>query len=423
MTHQITFEWVVEEQTYEALGDVGQEMAAQRLHVGVGEQVITQGLLRVLSLALVALIAVGAAGLTPEERLRREAENGIAFTVNRESQAWRSRTWDLYLDLIDPNVDEMWISEWRDNWRDGSRNAFDYKARVIDVRPAGDLMRATIEAEHESVDWEQTSRYREERFYRRVGQDWVRTVPPRAYWGEPRQLETAHLRFTYYEHDAAIVEAAAPQLDSAYAAMYEMLGIEGPPAGKLLVAVQPYPARRWGSVVDGLDVTSPVFEQIPVGQSQADYLAYEVTNWFTYRALRDAAPSSAARYLYRWPILVWGLRGWLREELLEPATPWRTEALQVLRESNALPFSLSNVTELRSKERPTREEVIVRYLAAESFVAFVVDTYGEDRLPEFMAAIVRYGSWDEIIQKLYGHSSAKFVADWNLYVMEYYIEE
>lgn len=424
MTHQqITFEWILEERTHDTWG-TDQGADATRLQSAVGEQVITTYVVRFVMLALAAFAMAGAAGLTAEERLRREAENGIVFTVNRESQAWRTRAWDLYLEQIDPSIDEEWISEWRDDWRDGARDAFDYQIDVVDVRPAAEgMMRATVVVDHESADWEQASPYREERFYRQVGQDWVRTMPPLSYWGEPRRLETPHLRFTYYELDAASVEEVADRLNTAYAAMYDVLGIEGPPAEKLEIVVLPYPSRRWGSVTEAREVTSPQFEQVPVGQSHADYLAYDVMNWFTYRALRDATPSSAARYLYRWPILVWGLRGWMRESLLESESPWRTEALEVLRESDDLPFSLRNVTDLRTKDRPTREEVIIRYLAAESFVFFVVDTYGEDRLPEFMSAIVRYGNWDEIIQRLYGHSTEKFVADWNIYIMEHYLGE
>lgn len=425
MTHQqITFEWILEERTHDVWGGTDQELGETRLHAVAGEQTITAYLVRFLSLALAALVLAGAAGLTAEERLRREAENGILFAVGLESQAWRTRDWDRYVEQIDPNIDPSWVGEWRNDWRDGAKNAFDYQVDVIDVQHAiDDVMRATVIAQHEFTDWEQTSPYREERFYRQIGQEWVRTMPPRDYWGEPRRLETSHLRFTYYEHDAAVVEEAAAQLDTAYAGMYDVLGIDEPPTEKLQIFIRPFPSRRWGSMPEGLEVTSPTLEQIPVGQSPADYLAYDVMNWLTYRVLRDATPSTSVRYLYRWPIVVWGLRGWMREELLQPETPWRAEALEVLRASDQLPFALRNVVDLRNTERPTREEVIVRYLAAESFVSFVVDTYGEERLPEFMAAIVRYGNWDEIIQRLYGHSTEKFVADWNIYVMEHYVNE
>jgi hypothetical protein len=184
----------------------------------------------------------------------------------------------------------------------------------------------------------------------------------------------------------------------------------------------PRPVGRWAASPDVLEVTSPQLSQIPQGQSDAEYLAYDVMNWFTYRALRDATPGSASRYLYRWPIVVWGLRGWLRDDLLSKPSPWRLEALRVFNDygQQELPLGLASVSELRGEGRPSREQVIMRYLAAESFIRFVVDTYGRERLPELLGALVRYGSWNDLIPNVYGHSAEKFVADWNVHLMKHY---
>jgi hypothetical protein len=159
-----------------------------------------------------------------------------------------------------------------------------------------------------------------------------------------------------------------------------------------------------------------------MGQSEGEYLTYEIMGWFTYRAIRDAAPNSGVRYLYRWPILVWGLRGWLRDDLIQQPSPWHAEAVEVLRDAatDFLPISLTDITDLRTNARPTRDEVILRYLSAESFMKFIVDSYGRKQLPPLLVALVRYSSWEDIIPPVYGVSVAEFEAAWNEHLIQEY---
>jgi hypothetical protein len=204
--------------------------------------------------------------------------------------------------------------------------------------------------------------------------------------------------------------------------MYRTLGLDNPPTEKQTISIVPRPITRWASTVPQLEVTSPLLAQIPKSQSDGEYLAYEIMGWFTYRAVRDAAPDMAVRYLYRWPILVWGLRGWLRDDLLEQTSPWHAQASEVLRDAapRFLPVRFGHITDLRTNTRPTREDVILRYLAAESFMNFVVDTYGRERLPELLLALVRQSTWDDIIPPLYGISVEEFVEAWNQHLIKEY---
>ena len=424
---RISFEWIIEEHQHEGWQGGDEAGDAWSFGLSAGERLVVNRLVRALSLFLVIICAAAGAAMTPGERERAVAQNGIQFALNHENRAWRTRDRALFESLFDPTIDDAWHDEWREQWRSGSDGRSEYHAELIYVRAVeeigGGFMLATVVAEQPAFEWWQTSPYRETRFYRREGQNWLRTVPPISYWGERRTFETEHLRFSYYARDTQAVVAAAQELERAYVEMYRLLGLEGPPAEqKLTVAVLPRPVGRWSASPDTLEVTSPQLSQIPQGQSDAEYLAYDVMNWFTYRALRDAAPGSASRYLYRWPILVWGLRGWLRDDLLTQTSPWRIEALRVFNDygQQELPFGLVNVSELRGEGRPSREQVIMRYLAAESFIRFVVDTYGRERLPDLLAALVRYGSWNDLIPEVYGHSVEKFVADWNVHLMKNY---
>lgn len=423
MTQQrITFEWILEEGRVDfwLASDVDSERSA--LALNNLEQRIASYLLRGLVLLLVVVAAASGAGMTPGERERREAQRGIAFTLSLENQAWARRDRGLYESLIDPQLHENWEDAWRDYWRAGADVEPDFKATLLQVHESDGYMQASVITEQPAFEWWQTNPYREERFYRRVDQRWLRTVPPASAWGDAHTLETAHLRFTYYTRDADAVESAAPKLEAAYVAMYHTLGLPNPPAEKQVIAVVPAPVNRWSSTIPQLQVTSPILAQIPNSQNNAEYLAYEVMGWFTYRAIRDASPNSDVRYLYRWPILVWGLRGWLRDDLLAQPSPWHVGAVAILRDSadTYLPIELQDITDLRANVRPTREQVILRYLAAESFMRFIVDTYGREHLPTLLTELVRRSTWSEIIPAVYGRTVEEFEAAWNAHLIAEY---
>jgi len=149
-------------------------------------------------------------------------------------------------------------------------------------------------------------------------------------------------------------------------------------------------------------------------------------NWLTYRAVGDSVPSYGVRYLYRWPILIWGMRGWLRDEQLNQPSPWHDQALEILRQAapQFLPLKLTDITDVHSDLHPSRQTVILRYLAAESFMTFVVDTYGTQRLTSLFEALTHHSSWSEIIRTTYGLSTDEFEAKWNAHLIkDYGLEE
>lgn len=417
----ITFEWILEETRAEVWHGLTGATGGRR-HAGA-EHIVERILLRGVGLLLAALMLAGAAGLSPTELARREAQSGIAFHLNLENQAWELRDYPFMTSLWDDTVSDEWLRRWRDDWRQGAEGNANYHARLVHVQPAGDaLFRATVLVEHQALQWSQSSPYQEFRYYRRDGQTWLRTVPPADYWGARSFIETENLRFNFYASDAAMVHAAAPHLEQAYVELYAVLGQAIPAAegGKVVVNVLPRPAGRWSAGADQLNVASPAVLSVPVGAEEAGVFADDVMSWFTYRALRDATAVSSGRYMNRWPIVIWGLRGWLREDLLPFHDPWRVEAMQVLRESDRLPFDLASVAQLQGSARPTREEVIMRYLAAESFVAFSMERYGRESLRDLLPAMMHFGNWSRIIREVYGVEEAQFIAEWNEFVLGEY---
>ena len=419
--NHITFEWILEESRVDFWHTPEDEMVGRGHSLQSAEQILAARLLRGLALLLVVIAAAAGAGITSDERELREAHQGIVYTIGLENEAWQKRNRNLNESLIDPNLDDDWVVAWRDHWRAAEDAEPSYKAELLYVRKADGIIQATVLTQQPAFEWWQINPYREERFYRLVDQRWLRTVPSPAFWGEARQFKTDHLHFYYYERDQAAVEAAAAKLETAYVAIYETLGVGAPPPQRQQIAIVPSPTGRWSSV-DRLHVTSPLLAQIPNEQSDAEYVAYEVMGWFTYRAIRDATPNTAGRYLYRWPILVLGLRSWLRHDLLDQPSPWHMHARDVLREASPeyLPLRLDQITNIATDRRPTRDEVVLRYLTAESFIQFVVERYGREHLPDFLTALVRYGTWQEIIPPLFGDSVEKFVQEWNAHLLEEY---
>lgn len=79
------------------------------------------------------------------------------------------------------------------------------------------------------------TRYRQTRFYHRAAEGWLRTQPSPALWGEPRQLATDHLLWTYRARDQQVVEAAAQAVDRLYVQLRRDLALGPPPTQDPLV--------------------------------------------------------------------------------------------------------------------------------------------------------------------------------------------
>src|SRR4051794_6743570 len=268
MTQQrVTFEWVLDESKTDPLHSPA-DNTQRTFGLDGAEQRIAIRLLRGLVLLLIIVAAASAAGITPAERDRRQAQKGIAQTLLMEGKAWQQRDSSLYESLIDPTLDDDWVDTWRDYWRAREGTEPDFDAELLNVRQdalyaESGYMQATVLTQQPAFEWWQTNPYREERFYRRVDNRWLRTVPPASQWGETRQLTTKHLRFVYYDRDAEAIEVAAPKLEKAFAGMYRALNLSDPPDNAQSISVLPHPIGRWTATVAQLEVTSPLLAQIP----------------------------------------------------------------------------------------------------------------------------------------------------------------
>jgi hypothetical protein len=360
------------------------------------------------------------------ERDRQMAQGGIEANLLREDLAWETRDRKSFDSLIDADaVGDDWVREWRETWRLELTEPPRYQIDLLHVEPleGEKLVQAHVQLRQPDVEWWRSHDLQEIRFYRASEQGWVRTLPPPSYWGEQRELETEHLRFRYYERDGDAVEPIVDQIDDAYVGLYKTLKLSiDTDKPKLTIAILPDLVRRWSAVENQVDVMSPTLEKITDSQPVTEHLADCILDKLTDRAVRDAYPGSSGRYLYRWPVMIWGLRGWLRTDLLGRASPWNTDAAEIFYDLSIdeFPLPLTLATDLRGDQQPTREQIIWRYVAAESLIDYTVQTYGRNRLPELLQGFVKHGSWKDLVPGVYGASLQEFEIGWNLYLAEAY---
>lgn len=427
---QIAFEWQIGDATEREwiIPPLEPELFSQTTEhlLTSGERRLTAWMLRVSAGMVVLFLATAGAGLSTLERDRQIAYSGVQSNLLREDLAWETRDRKTFDSLIDAEtVGDEWVRAWRETWRLELDEAPRYEVELLHIEPLDgqDLVQAQVRLRQPDVEWWRAKHLQEARFYRSTESGWLRTLPPDSYWGEHLTYETDHLRFVYRERDRAAVEAIMHEIDAAYVALYELLSVSlDADKPKLTVNIEPGLVRRLVTGENQIDVMSPVLEKITDGQSTADYLAESIMGRMTYQAIRDAYPSSSGRYLYRWPIMIWGVRGWLRTELLGRTSPWRAEAVEIFydRSLDNYPLPLTLATDLRGDQQPTRSQVLWRYIAAESIIEYVALTYGRERVPDLLNGLVKYGSWSDLVPNVFGESVEEFELGWNLYLAEAY---
>jgi hypothetical protein len=175
--------------------------------------------------------------------------------------------------------------------------------------------------------------YRQTRFYRRIATAWAPTTPDAALWGPERSLETPSFIFHFRQHDAQVVIAVAPQVESLYTTLRRNFGLPASPgAPKLMIEVSvtqtPADTLTRFHLADPLTVPSPAVYQAPVELSDAELLAQSIALALIEQVLAQARE----RYQFRvaWQPLVSGLRLWQVWDLALALSAWRGEIVKWL---------------------------------------------------------------------------------------------
>lgn len=383
-----------------------------------GEREVTLFTLRALAVLLFVLLAAGGAPMSPDQVDRAQIERELTLMLEQDVAATRARDRDRYRALIDPDISSRWVDQWRDHWSQRSETGLAYSVTLGPTQRVNEeTVRAEVYVTLPRTHWWQPASVREARFYRSVNGQWLRTLPPDDFWGEPQTLRSRRYVIHHYEADASSVQEAADRLDSAIAELYEIFHLPDNPDDRMRVIVlrpgdeNPYIADR-----RAIEVMSPAVTEIARQVTDADYLAELIFSSSTARIfdLRGGG--------YRWSFLYAALRGWLSSELLGQPRRSEHESDGVFRTYTAAlyPLQLSDIDEYFVGGEPGRETVLWRYAAATVLLDYMISLEGAEVLPELIAAFKTHNTWGGLIKTVFGMTEQEFTDGWNEYLYATY---
>ncbi len=386
------------------------------------EAQVTHMVRRGMILCCIGLCMVSSSPLPTALVARQQAAEGIHFALLQEKRTYESGDAAHFSGLIDSDVSGPWRSTWRTAWENGLQHEEQFGVTLLAVSAQDELAIATVLVTNSAPEWGNIDHFREQRYYRQRGQQWLRAMPTAAFWGEQQLLETTHFRFEYYQPDAVAVLAVGRQVEQIYAELYQRLGLALPKGEGLTFVFVPEVIRNWRSLGTRIEMTSPALAQIPAPLTDEMYLLQLVTQRLGYQGLEIAMARMPTGTEYRWNLLRWGIHNWLVTELTGQAAPWSLEAERALQESLTKQFivTLGLVNRWENTGEPDPTEIMARYALAETVVRFAISRYGIDCLPLLLQNLSNYAAWKDLIPHTFGVSVSDFEADWQAYVQSNY---
>jgi hypothetical protein len=419
---RVSYDWsVVEEADWEqarfdATGSGG------RLTATLSERWALIQFARGMVIIVAALLLTGAT-FTPAPTERTWAYEMILPTLQLETKAWATRDDELLMSLTDGRVQARFQDEWRIGWNEENEEYAPHATTLLSAEAVGGLIQVQMQVEQVNPQWWISSPHREMRYYRQIGTDWVRTVPDADFWGEPREVETNHLRFEFHDHDLATVLAMVDRVEYAYTQVHAWLGIAVPKGEeKLIFAIRPDLVRGWSGSGNRLHLTTPSLARVPAPLSDADYLAQQLISRVTTRTLNRILTDYERTNTYQWRTMLWALNGWVRSELAGQRSPWHQQADALFASELAAnaPLQLSDIENRYPSWRVDQTGMMLDYARAESVVVYMMNRLGREQLRELLLAFHQHGSWIGLVTDLFDESVSDFEAGWNAYLAERY---
>jgi hypothetical protein len=329
-----------------------------------------------------------------------------------------------------------------------------------------------------------TPAYRQTRFYRRTASGWQPTAPDAALWGPERSLATPYFVYHFRQNDATAVNAVAPQMDALYATMRRNVGLPiASIQEKLVVAVSitrpPGYASPWFGAPERLRVPSPAVYWAPVELTDTELLAQSIV----LPLLEHVVAQASERYVIGedWQPLLDGMRLWQLWDLDLPLSVWREDVVKwiyldlpttrsgeaivlaerytafctahklwmpspllidiplvcadlVWEDGYWLPWSAyDSPIRLSQLAAPMPLAESIEQLAQASYashpgqtvalatlIEYAVTTYGRELLPELVAGLGQYESWETLLPAVFGVSTSEFEAGWQAYLAARY---
>ncbi len=342
-------------------------------------------------------------------RLRADVQR----SVDLETWVWQRGDAEVYATLLDATADPQWLNGQRESIQT-ARGSTDSPSTAIveDVDLRGDVALATIRLAYPGND---PPPARQMRFYRRVEGRWLQTAPVPSFWGAERDLETKYFRLRFRERDEEAVKTLAGRIDEFYEHVNSDFGVTGNVSSKVTVEVVPAtfamlsPPRR-----DRLRVPSPELNAVPVNDSPADILAWEVGSAVVDMAanqvvLRDLALRSPRADRIKHAMSRWEVRTRLRPRSQWGSDPEQTAALKARLAAGNLPVLAD----------------FDRYVAADAGLAdtlvdYIARRYGARRFADVLRVLRQQWPLQETIPRVLGVNLADFEQGWHQYLEEIY---
>ena len=229
--------------------------------------------------------------------------------------------------------------------------------------------------------------------------------------GGPRlTVVTDHFRIEAHPRDLPAVTEFAPLIDARYRQLRRTLGLAAP-AGRLSIAVAPHPITTgWRLSGNQLLIASPHSMSAPPA-SRESALTCVLQEPLTHVALAEAVDDESVRW--QWTFMVAGLRQWLQRcpADIDPAPHGVEQAISAYKLVDLL---FADADWFNPSEQRMRAE------AAASLIAYLVHTYGEERLPDLLAAFGRHNRWETLAPVVFGVPASEFEAGWQAYLADRY---
>ena len=426
ISKDIIFEWYEGEEAYDGtLSRVASvpQMATQpfaalsTLHAPDPEMKTLFFLGRILA-PFLALLLTAAHAVTPSFAENIRARNGVADSLRLEQIARETDDGALYASLLEERTDVSLSKELMQLWLNTpAQERLNVHSELVDVQMNGELALAKMLIS-QTIDNGPPLQYLQYRFYRQVDGHWLRTFPSKSYWGEYQSLRTDYLRFEFRTRDAAVVQAAAPQLDRIYATLYATVEMP-PPVVPLTIRVVERDRPGWSVSQDRLNAPSYMVTVADPSMNDVEAFAQPIISNMVFQVLRDSQSMQNGNRFILWSALFSGLHSWLTKEQSGYALMWEPSMAAALQRQLAEQGALT-LNDVSFGSGSGRSPWQWRTLALESIADYVVQRYGRHRLPEFIRALSQYQSWAALITDLYGVSVAEFEAGWNAHMMQHY---
>ena len=383
-----------------------------------------QGLRRVLrGLLVVVVLAAGVAayGFWRDYQAGvRQIRTDIQGTIDTEAWAWQYGEEPVADSLLDSEADGGWVQnlrwsqEWRRRWAGEEAQMPAYEIDHIELRD--DLALVEIVATQTGEPW-MSAPYRETRFYRQVGNRWLRTAPRTEFWGASRTVETDHFHFEFHQRDAEALASTIEEIDALYLELRRDVGLGPPPIGEqLTIKILPNTdVISWRFMEDTLTISSPALLRVPENVPQAARLAESILYPLARRVVKEAVPETER--VSRWSPMVEGVRHWLSWENSAVPSGWRYHVEGLLKERLEDASYRQSVYSITSKGKPwDRSDWWTRIAAAEAVVDYAIERYGRDQLPALLQAMDEHDTWNTLIPAVFGVSLEEFEAGWQAYL-------